>query len=341
MAIIKGTAGRDILRGKALNDTILGLAGNDDLYGNGGNDTLSGGIGNDRLTGGDGNDRLDGGIGDDKLFGGDVIDTLIGGVGDDTLVGGNGADLVLGGLGNDTIHGTEFNAQIDVYNGGDGIDTVTYENSFAAVTANLVTGQTGGAAALDTFISIENLRGSNLGDTLTVGGNAIVSGHNGDDTLTAGAFSSAFGDAGDDIIKVGRAGIANGGDDNDTLSGDTNGTSRETFIGGTGADRFHLDISFGLEFAADVLWDFSSADDFIDISMAEFGLALGIPVSITNSATVVTAQGAGPEFIYNTTIRALFFDLDGTGNAAISRMVAELPNYAGFLALNEDLIFIA
>jgi Ca2+-binding RTX toxin-like protein len=65
--IVKGTEGRDVLRGGGRADILEGLGGNDSLYGRAGDDRLYGGAGNDRLFGGPGDDKLAGGPGADRF----------------------------------------------------------------------------------------------------------------------------------------------------------------------------------------------------------------------------------------------------------------------------------
>ncbi|MCW5590151.1 MAG: cadherin domain-containing protein [Legionellales bacterium] len=77
---LTGTAGADIIYGRAGDDTITGADGNDILQGHGGADTINGGRGDDLLIGNDGNDILTGG------YGGDTIN---GGAGDDIIYADN------------------------------------------------------------------------------------------------------------------------------------------------------------------------------------------------------------------------------------------------------------
>jgi len=98
MATIKGTKGKDRLKGTNQDDTIIGKAGNDKLWGKKGNDLLDGGKGNDKLWGEDGDDQLFGLGGNDKLFGG------LGGKGGDKLDGGGGINDLFGGLGADRFY---------------------------------------------------------------------------------------------------------------------------------------------------------------------------------------------------------------------------------------------
>ncbi|MGL4965276.1 MAG: beta strand repeat-containing protein [Inquilinus sp.] len=157
---------------------------------------------NDILTG-NGNDAaislLDGGAGDDALAG-------------DGEQGAGGADILIGGTGNDTAY---------------------YDNSGGAVQVSLTTGTgTGGDAEGDTLTGIENLVGSNSGDTLTGdGGSNRLDGGAGNDVLAGEAGADTLiGGTGFDTASYGRSavgvqvdlttGICAGGDaQGDTLSG--------------------------------------------------------------------------------------------------------------------------
>ena len=126
------------------------------------------------LTGTDGKDLLIGLSGDDTLEGGAEADQLYGGGGtEDTLEGGAGADHLDGGAGSDTA------------SYADSEDTDTNQRG---VTVSLNTGRGfGDDAAGDTLVGIENLIGSNFGDTLAGDGNVnTLGGRAGDDTLTGG-----------------------------------------------------------------------------------------------------------------------------------------------------------
>ena len=87
-----------------------------------------------------------------------------------------GGDVIFGGNGADT------------FNGLSGNDTVDYSHATAAVTADLsIPANNTGAAAGDVYISIENLRGSSLADTLTGdGNNNVLEGGPGNDRLDGG-----------------------------------------------------------------------------------------------------------------------------------------------------------
>ena len=205
-----GTKLKDTLIGGTTADTISGLDGDDTLYGRAGNDSILGGNGNDKLFGEQGIDRLDGGTGNDQLDGGTENDVLIGGIGNDTLDGGAGNDNLSAGDGNDTLRGGQGGT--DRLDGGIGIDTVTYEfGATVGVTVGLFSGAlTAGGALGDTFIGIENVRGTGLADTFY---------DNSSGNVLAGL-------AGSDTFQLGRGGNdrIDGGLGIDTVAYNGNGT---------------------------------------------------------------------------------------------------------------------
>jgi Ca2+-binding RTX toxin-like protein len=198
--------GIDDAIGSSFND-ILTSSGASTLWGGGGNDVLRGGAGIDKLFGGAGADTasyyasasgvmisIGTGTGGDAL--GDQlnsIENLTGSnVGGDILTGGGGAANVLSGWGgDDQLVGAGGADRLD---GGVGTDAASYFDSDAAVTVNLAAGTaSGGSAQGDILISIENLNGSSLNDTLT--GNGAVNalrGWVGRDMLTGGGGADSF-----------------------------------------------------------------------------------------------------------------------------------------------------
>lgn len=235
--------------GSAFNDTLIGDGNNNVLTGGNGLDTITGGDGDDTLNGQNGDDTFIGGAGADAHNGGggahDKIDyagsgsgvfvdlrpggagsfgdaagdtwtgieDVTGSVFDDQIIGSTAANILLGGLGNDYLVSS---AGADVMNGGGGTgDIAEYLLSNAGVNIDLLAGSASlGHAAGDTLIGIENLIGSNFGDTLT--GNNLV--------------NQLFGYGGADTL--------NGNGNGDRLNG---GTGNDTMNGGTGADVFAYD----------------------------------------------------------------------------------------------------
>ena len=188
--------------GTAEGDTLKNI---ENVTGSDHADMLIGDDGNNTLTGGAGDDLIKGGLGDDTLAGGLGHDTLVGGKGDDTLTGGEGNDMLDGcTTGKDTIDGGEGNdvlrgrSDADMLTGGAGNDTAIYDESEAGVTVNLMGGLDhddddgtpmtvhgmGGTAHGDTLTSIENVKGTNMDDSITGDGEAnMLYGLDGDDTI--------------------------------------------------------------------------------------------------------------------------------------------------------------
>ena len=188
---------------RALSYNTAGGGGNDTLEGGDSGDVLDGGGGNDIAIGGAGADALDGGAGTldrasyitsaagltaDLLTSanntgdaaGDTyanIEGLEGSAFDDDLRGNNNNNFLIGGVG------------ADVLNGRGGADSAAYITATTGVTASLAnSGANTGDAAGDTYVSIENLSGSNFDDTL-IGdtNNNFLNGRGGADALDGGA----------------------------------------------------------------------------------------------------------------------------------------------------------
>jgi|CXWL01.1.fsa_nt_gi Ca2+-binding RTX toxin-like protein len=228
---IIGSSMADSLAGMAGDDVINGGDGDDGIAGGDDNDNLDGGAGNDLLQGGFGTDTLYGGVGDDILAGFDGTDTLYGGDGNDFLLGAQGAilqssfaEFIYGGAGNDFMRGGTGN---DVLDGGDGFDRLSYFGvgglTGLGVTVDL--NQQNGMAqntsggGWDTLISIEDVSGSELNDTI----------------LGSGTDESLHGGGGDDIIHA--------GDGNDVLLGDGLAVlGNDLLDGGNGVDT--IDYNF-------------------------------------------------------------------------------------------------
>ncbi|WP_395679769.1 calcium-binding protein [Inquilinus sp.] len=218
---LTGSAAANLLVGYGGDDFLIGLAGEDILNGGEGDDYLIGGAGADTLQGGAGIDTASymsagivgvtaiiGGIGsgghaqgdvigadienlkgtnfDDALFGSAIANLLLGDEGHDSLFGAAGNDTLQGGTGNDRLNGGTGG---DVLDGGAGLDTADYAGSAVGVTVSLGTGNgNSGDAWNDTYISIENLAGSGLGDHLMGSAAAnVLDGRGANDLLRGGA----------------------------------------------------------------------------------------------------------------------------------------------------------
>jgi Ca2+-binding RTX toxin-like protein len=201
------------------NDTGVG---NGTLRGDAGNDALSSGSSlfgsfGSTLIGGAGRDTLIGRAGNDTLDGGDDNDRLEAGAGNDSLKGGNGRDMLLPGLGTDAV-----------IEGGDGVDTVSYEDvtSDQGLSLSINGAADDGAPNEKDNIGadIENITGSPSPDNI-IGSDGVnvIEGDAGNDTidpLKGNDFVS--GGSGDDVITTrdGEIDAVNCGDGNDRLTSD-------------------------------------------------------------------------------------------------------------------------
>lgn len=346
--------------GSKFADVIAGDSHANRLFGDNGDDTLSGGAGADTLDGGNGHDTASysdatsgvtlslatGGTGgdaagdkfisienvigtrfadtitgdgnDNRIDGGDGANLLDGGAGNDTLIGGSGIDTMMGGAGADKYDG-----------GGSDFDMVDYSHSTAGVTLSLKTGGTGGDAAGDTFVRVEEVTGTNFADTIT-----------GDDAnnrlLGGGGSDKLDGGLGNDVLS--------GGAGNDTLIG---GNGRDQLSGGSNAigsaadhDVFkYLSIaeSSSAAGAGDVIKDFSDADDKIDISAIAraFGIdpshfqianpnassAAGNIVIHTGDGTMFPGQSTFVEVHFDNSNQELFLELTGTHHLTMNNFI--------------------
>lgn len=190
-------------------NTVVGDADPNIIFGGAGADDISGGDGDDRLIGFGGNDILDGGFGNDILSAGAGDDILRGGLGTDSLIAGDGNDTLEGSDDNDALNPGPGNDSLD---GGAGTDIVEYTPAPDGITLDLssTTGQNihGDGSDFDTIVSssIEDVRGSHFGDTIT--GNAAANsifGWNGNDMLIGGGGDDRLtGGAGDDHLEGGN-----------------------------------------------------------------------------------------------------------------------------------------
>lgn len=311
------------LVGTALNDTLTGDEYDNELVGGDGDDVLDGGAGADSLIGGDGVDKVTylsaaSGVtlslktpanssgdaaGDtftgieivigsnfaDYIQGDDAVNNLQGGKGNDVLDGEDGADLLEGGDGDDVLIGGALG---DTLNGGAGSDTASYETAGSGVKVTIGGSGTGDASG-DTFISIENLIGSQYDDELTGDdGDNVLTGGAGADVLTGGGGtdSANYSNANAGVTVDLDAGTGSAGDAaGDIYIGIRNaiGTSFDDVLVG---DATANALSGGL---GDDVLEGGGGDDLLDggagVDTARYsGAANGVTVNLsTNSATGV------------------------------------------------------
>ena len=199
----------------------------------------------------------DGALSATQTFSLNVATNVINGTADkDALTGTADNDVINGGAGNDTITG---GLGADVINGGAGNDTISYADSTSAVTINLLTNvNSGGSAAGDSLINIENIIGSSFNDIITGSDSSnSINGGAGNDTITGGRGADVInGEEGNDNIK--------GGTGNDWLIG---GLGEDTLTGGAGKDIFYFtNLTDSTNQNSDIILDFIQGQDKIDFS---------------------------------------------------------------------------
>ncbi|MHB2264874.1 calcium-binding protein [Aliihoeflea sp. PC F10.4] len=194
-------AGRDIVYGGAGNDTVLAAMDcADDIYDGGagydtldyslaqfhlaidmeagtaagqeiGDDTISNfekiiaGAGNDIITGSTGNDHIVAGAGDDHVEAGD---------GDDIIEDGAGSDVIIAGAGDDVVIAAMDGAN-DIYDGGEGCDTLDYSTATDDLLIDLEKGQASGIEiGCDTISGFETIIGGAGDDHFIVGSDEVA-----------------------------------------------------------------------------------------------------------------------------------------------------------------------
>lgn len=290
---LEGSAFADQLAGTARGNLLSGGAGRDVLIGRGGDDTLKGGLGPDQLYGGSGDDTYlvddardavfetapddassksdQGGVdlviasasfslaapgarfienltlsagGNRNATGNALANTLIGNNASNRLAGGLGKDLLIGARGADTLDGGEGG---DTLFGGAGDDVYIVDSRGDRVIDTAGPGNAADAGGMDTVQS-------NVSFSLAKPG-ALEFIEN--LTLTGAGATNAGGNA--------RANTLIG---NAAANGLTGNAGRDLLTGGGGADsfRFNAGDSGSSQADADVITDFTSGEDKIDLA---------------------------------------------------------------------------
>ncbi|MEC7259650.1 MAG: calcium-binding protein, partial [Pseudomonadota bacterium] len=218
--IVFGTGGANVIRTGGGNDFVNTQNGTDEVDLGAGDDTVQdGGDGADVYNGGAGRDTLDysqsaGGISIKRDISGAVIATGGRAAGDtfsdfEIIRGSNRGDTIEMVNGLDTAEGLRGNdvfiagAAAESYDGGADTDAVDYIAATEGLVADLSDqANNTGFAAGDTYVSIEELRGTLFDDTLVGSvGNDRLFGKNGDDLLIGGAGADRL-EGGDGIDTV-------------------------------------------------------------------------------------------------------------------------------------------
>ncbi|PWL36470.1 DUF4214 domain-containing protein [Marivita sp. XM-24bin2] len=215
---------------------LTGINGIESLVTSRVGDTVIGTNDAERISTVAGNDFVNAGGGDDRIFGGSGNDRLFGEAGNDTIHAGQGSDTVNGGNGIDTVDYRFASA--------DGPEGELIASIFAGAVVDLAAGTGGRGGVQDTLISIENVFGTKLNDSITGdSGENILSGDAGSDTLN--------GAGGDDLLIAGGGGVFGA---IDVMNGDA---GNDTFLVGSGV--FEVDGGTGLD-----TLDFSVATELAD-----------------------------------------------------------------------------
>lgn len=208
---VTGTIFGDVITGDDGANWIRALGDYDWIIGSDGADTLDGGTGQDMVS------YVNAALGVEVDLGtgagvsgqaaGDTyisIERATGSVFNDIFHGTTGEDTFRGLGGYDTFYSSTGGR--DRYDGGSGLDTVSYADAAAGISASLIAGfGSTGDALLDLYTSIENLSGSAFDDILTGdSGRNILIGADGNDSLDGGAdVDRLTGGAGDDQLDGG------------------------------------------------------------------------------------------------------------------------------------------
>ena len=214
------------------------------------------------------------------LTGNAAANVLRGGAGDDTLVGGRGNDTLGGGEGSDTMVG------------GLGNDTYYVDD-----TGDVVTEVAPSAAEIDTVISSVSRVLGNYQEWLTLTGTAAIDGTgNRSDNVLVGNIA---------------ANVLNGGMGNDVLAG---GRGNDTLTGGAGLDTFRFTTLPHSTANVDIVNDFLSADDRIELDDAAFtGIGPVGALAASRFYIGAAAHDATDRIVYNQAAGKLYFDADGSG----------------------------
>jgi serralysin len=312
--------------GNDRNNTLTGNSYANTLTGHGGNDSLNGREGADVMTGGSGDDVYfidnagDQTIETSTIFTEiDTVNTSVSytlavnlehltltnlapsaliGTGNDRrniLTGNSYANTLTGYGGNDSLNGKEG---ADVMTGGSGDDVYFVDNAGDQVfeTSTIAT-------EIDLVYSYINYTlAANIERLYTV---TAVSG-------TGNALNNTIASLTGSNVNN----ILSGGSGNDTIDG---GLGVDTLTGGVGVDRFILHKASG----TDTITDFT-AGETLQISGLEFGGNIFGGALAANrfvaGAGLTTANNATQRFIFDTTTRSLYFDIDGNGATAAAQI---------------------
>lgn len=313
--VITGTANSDTLNGTAGVDWIYPGQGGDTVYGMGGDDVIFAGLDTsyDTFYGGDGNDTvsyvlsamgvtID--LGDQMVYGDgdtdelDSIENASGSDYDDVIVASNGANTIYGNAGDDIIKVT-LDVANDLFDGGTGTDTLSFEDEVQSVEVSLNNGSFSYVGDdmqtyTDTIANFENLTGGSGDDRLTGdSGVNVLNGNGGDDTLEGGA--------GDDTLYDGTGNDSLiGGDGNDLIELTGDNQADVVKITGSSASAAGNDTITNFEAGSDTIQ--IDSDVFVGLSSSVVNYATDLATALTQNTTqIIGVENGGSVELYYVT----------------------------------------
>lgn len=327
---------------------------------------LHGENGRDLLMGGKAADLLDGGQDNDRLFGEGGADTLFGASGDDVLDGGEGADYLNGGPGSDVIYVDDSGDRVVESRKWDGHDTVVSSVDFRMGRRHIEDLELVEDAVLGAGNGLSNTITGNAENNILDGGKNVdrLIGGTGNDTYLIRAPGDAAIELvgqGFDTVKAFRAyaldanverlflqtlrndegqGVAGvngiGNDLDNTIVGNpfdnviVGRGGRDTLKGQAGADTFVFDRAISAS-NVDRVIDFNTNSenegDVLKIKGALFGGISAGGLAEGQLVFGVKALDGEDRFIFDAASGQLWFDPDGSGNAA-KQLFATFENNA-------------
>jgi serralysin len=227
---------------------------------------------------------------------GTTIERAIGGVGNDTLTGGSSSSFLDGGAGNDLyiikLAGDHTSSNL-IQDFAGTKDEIRFTSTIAStLTLN----------SADTGIELVTIGTGTAATAVSTGTTAL--------NIDASALKSA-------VTIVGNSGANNliGGSGNDTIVG---GAGRDTLTGGGGADYFVFNTTLSTTANLDLITDFQTGTDHLQLSKSIFQAFKSISTLITDYlyidtiTTTATAHGVSNYLIYMTQTGGLYYDSDGS-----------------------------
>lgn len=272
---------------------------------------------------------------------------------------------VKGTSGNDLLYSS---SGADAFNGGLGVDTASYALAKSGVVANLASpGHNTGEAAADTYLNIDNLRGSIYADSLTgnSGRNVLDGGRgadklyglDGDDIYLMDSIHDKViegANAGIDTIKssvsiktlaanveklflTGTANLSGTGNSLDnTIIGNSGanklngGLGSDVLTGGAGQDTFLFTNSPGAR-NLDHITDFKVGEDTIALDNAVFKALTHTGTLAEHAFAAITdatqTVSSDTHILYDKSHGALYYDADG-GSETGRIKIAVIDNHA-------------